>query len=291
MTTIAFFLVISSAVFHAFWNFAIKKTTGDIATLWNGLVATCCLLTPLLLFLDLRQIQLIKIYPYIITSGIIHTFYFLLLTKIYEHGEISLVYPIARGSGIAGTTLLAFFLLQEKISFFGIMGILTIVTGILLIGLKIRLKIGKVKVKQFSSITFLALMVGLMISSYSIIDKLAVGVSHPLFYIYACTLAYTIILSPYLLTKKREQIVAAWKYKKKYSLIIGLGSVSTYLIILFVYQIAPVSYVVATRELSISIGAILGFLLLKEKPTARKIIGIMVILIGVLLIKMIPYEN
>jgi drug/metabolite transporter (DMT)-like permease len=72
---------------------------------------------------------------------------------------------------------------------------------------------------------------------------------------------------------------------KKYSLIIGLGSIGAYLIILFVFQMTQVSYVVAARELSVVFGAILGFIFLKEKHSAQKIFSIVCIIIGILLIK------
>ena len=72
---------------------------------------------------------------------------------------------------------------------------------------------------------------------------------------------------------------------KGYSLIIGIGSGGTYLIILFVFQIAPVGYVVAMREVAVAFGALLGILFLKEQSTAQKIIYITGIVIGMLLIK------
>jgi uncharacterized membrane protein len=76
------------------------------------------------------------------------------------------------------------------------------------------------------------------------------------------------------------------KNMKKYSLIIGLGSGGTYLIILFVFQMAQVSYVVAARELAVAIGALLGFIFLQEQFSAQKALGIMGIVIGMILIKM-----
>jgi uncharacterized membrane protein len=76
------------------------------------------------------------------------------------------------------------------------------------------------------------------------------------------------------------------KNMKKYSLIIGLGSGGTYLIILFVFQMAPVSYVVAAREVAVAFGTLLGILFLKEQSTAQKIICITGIVIGMLLIKL-----
>ena len=277
MPTIAFQLVILAATLHAVWNFATKKIAGDLAVIWNGLVMACITFTPFIFFLAPDQMAFQKVYPHIIASGVTHAVYFFALAKAYEYGEISVVYPIARGSGIAGTAIAAFLLLQETISPIGVIGILAISVGIFLLGLK--------NGHQKHGILF-ALLVGLMIISYSIVDKLAVEISHPLFYIYGFTVLSTLLLAPYVMAKKRHELSEAWRSKKRYSFTIGLGSMGTYLIILFVFQMAQVSYVVAARELAVAIGAILGFIFLKEHLTARKAIGIIAVVAGMILIKM-----
>src|SRR4030065_1783288 len=101
----------------------------------------------------------------------IHAFYFFFLAKAYEHGDISVVYPISRGSGIAGTAIIAFLFLQEKISFIGASGILFICLGTVLLGLD--------NTHQKRGI-FFSLLVAVLITSYSIVDKLGVGIIHPL---------------------------------------------------------------------------------------------------------------
>jgi len=276
MPTIAFLLILLAATFHATWNFATKKVSGDLAVIWNGLVLACLVFTPFIFFLSPDQMAFGAVYPHIIASGVIHAVYFFALAKSYRYGEISTVYPIARGIGIAGTALAAPLLLQENISLFGAIGIISICVGVLLLGLK--------NGHQRRSITY-AILVGLMIVSYSIIDKLAVGMSHPLFYIYGYTVLYTLLLIPSVMATKRHELLSTWQRKKKYSLIIGLGSVGTYLIILFAFQMAQVSYVVAARELAVAIGAFLGVTILKERVTIKKVIGIIVIVIGMMLVK------
>lgn len=76
------------------------------------------------------------------------------------------------------------------------------------------------------------------------------------------------------------------KYKKvEFTSKLGLGSFASYLIILFVFQYSDVSYVVPVRETSVAIGALLGFIFLKEKFSFRKILAITAITIGLILIK------
>jgi uncharacterized membrane protein len=232
---------------------------------------------PFLFFLSPEQIFVTKAWPFILATGIIHAVYFFALAKAYEYGDISVVYPISRGSGIAGTAIIAYLLLQEKISSVGTVGILLISLGTLLLGLtNIRQKRG----------IFFSLLVAVMIIGYSIVDKLGVGIMHPLGYIFGLVLLTTIFLAPYILINKQQELLSAMKNMKKYSLIIGLGSGGTYLIILFVFQIVQVSYVVAARELAVAIGALLGFIFLQEQFSAQKLLGIMGIVIGMILIKL-----
>ena len=135
MPLFAFLLVILAAALHALWNFAAKKASGNLSVIWIGLVLATIATIPFLFFLSPEQIFVSKAWPFILATGIIHAVYFFALAKAYEHGDISVVYPISRGSGIAGTAIIAYLLLQEKISFIGASGILLISLGTLLLGL------------------------------------------------------------------------------------------------------------------------------------------------------------
>ncbi len=276
MPLFAFLLVLLAATFHALWNFAAKKASGNLSVIWIGLVLATIAIIPFLVFLSPERIFVTKAWPFVLATGIIHAVYFFAVAKAYEHGDISVVYPIARGSGIAGTAIIACLLLQEKISAAGSAGILLISLGTLLLGLT--------NIQQKRGI-FFSLLVAIMIIGYSIVDKLGVGIIHPLGYIFGLVLLTTIFLAPYILINRRQELLSATKNMKKYSLTIGLGSGGTYLIILFVFQIAQVSYVVAARELAVAFGALLGFIFLQEKFSVQKLLGIMGIVIGMILIK------
>jgi drug/metabolite transporter (DMT)-like permease len=277
MPLVAFLLIILAAALHALWNFAAKKASGNLSVIWIGLAMATIVLIPFLFLLSPDQIFVLEAWPFVLAMGIIHTFYFFFLAKAYEHGDISVVYPIARGSGIAGTAVIAYLLLQEKISFTGAVGISLISMGILLLGFN--------NTHQKRGI-FYAMAVAALIIGYSIVDKLGVGIAHPLIYIFGLTLLTTIFLAPYVLINRRLELSVAFKEMKKYALIIGPGSIGTYLIVLFVFQITQVSYVVAARELSVAFGALLGIIFLKEQNSTQKMFSIACIIIGMLLIKL-----
>lgn len=276
MPLLAFLLIILAAVLHALWNFTAKKASGNLSVIWIGLLIATFVLIPFLFLLSPKDIFVFKALPFVLATGTIHAFYFFFLAKAYEHGDISVVYPIARGSAIAGTAIAACLLLQEKISLFGVAGISLISFGVLLLGF--------INTRQKRGI-FFSVIVAVLIISYSITDKLGVGILHPLAYIFGLTSLTTIFLAPYMLINRKIELSVAFKGMKKYSLIIGLGSIGTYLIILFVFQMTQVSYVVAARESSVVFGAILGIMFLKEEYSTQKIFSIVCIIIGMLLIK------
>jgi drug/metabolite transporter (DMT)-like permease len=274
-----FLLVVSSALLHALWNFATKKVSGNIGVIYVGLIFASIAATPCAI-IALRSYGYGAIdYRFIVATGVIHTFYFLFLSQAYARGNISVVYPIARGCGVVGTAVVAAVFLREELSLFGIAGILCTFSGILVIGLYKRRLIGR-----HTGIPY-AVMVGVTMIFYSLVDKMAMTSADPFVYILGLFLLTTICLTPYILAIRRRELIVAWKRYKFYGFIIGLGSAVGYLIILFVFRTSQVSYVVAVRELSVAIGAMLGIRLLHEPVSRNKILGIILVVLGLLMIK------
>jgi drug/metabolite transporter (DMT)-like permease len=201
------------------------------------------------------------------------------LSKAYTYGNISTVYPIARGSGVISTAVVAFLLLKEAISLFGITGVLCTSIGILFIGM-----MRDEHANYWRGVIF-ALLVGATIACYSIVDKMAVRLIHPVVYIFGLFFFSMVLLTPYMVIDRRSELCEAWRNFKKYSLIIGAGAAGAYLIILFVFRVAPVSYVVAVRELSVVVGALLGMRFLGEPLSTRKLTGIILVVLGLIMIR------
>jgi drug/metabolite transporter (DMT)-like permease len=217
--------------------------------------------------------------PFMLATGVIHALYFGLLSKGYETGEISLVYPIARGTGVAGTSLAAYIVINEDISWLGATGICAVSFGILALGLQ-----GSKSQDQCKP-AVLALFIGCTIVGYSLVDKVGVGRIHPVPYIFSMFFFAALFLTPYVALSRRARCVDALKNLKKYILFIGPGSMGTYLIILFAFQLGKVSYIVAAREVSVVIGSTLGILMLGEPLTWKKGVGISLIALGLILVK------
>lgn len=279
MDTFTFILVISAAVLHATWNFFTKKTKGDRLTiLWLGQLILGLITLPITYYTSEPYVITKDAIIYLIITGVIHSFYLSLLGWSYKAGDVSMVYPVSRGTGIIGTSIIAIIFGIDKISLLGFCGILVISLGILLIALN----------KSFTrnEAIFSALMVGISISLYSVIDKLAVQLIPSFLYGSLMFISTAIVLSPYIFYRYKAQLIITLKNHKFLSFTISSAMFTTYSVILFAFRDSPASYVVALREVSIVLAAILGIIFLSEELTRKKLCGITLILLGAAIIKL-----
>lgn len=272
-------LILASAIIHACWNALTKKVGGDIAVLTLGAGVAGVLSLPL----ALRHLPTGEAFaagaPYMLATMVVHFFYFRSLGKAYEHGEISAVYPVARGVGVAGTGLLAFLLLGEHISLPGAMGILAVTAGAFLIR---RSADGHAHAHAMRA----ALAVSAMVVAYSLIDKVAVGILHPGVYNMALFGGASLLLSAYLALTHPGRLSRTWQTHRNAILVIGVGQVASYLLALYALTLANVSYVVAARESSVVFGSLLGVWFFKERIGMARALGIAAILAGLVLVKL-----
>lgn len=281
MTLSAFILVMISAVMHATWNFFTKKTSEDkIATLWFGWLAAGVITFPIaLITCDLSNLSH-NILPLMTLTTIIHAMYLYMLGWSYSLGEMSLIYPIARGIGILLTVCIVLFTGMEEMSAKGLFGIMVLVIGIIFVSIK------RFRDLEKRTAMIVAAMVGCCTALYTVIDKISVLHMDPFLYISTMFLCSALLIAPYMLTRMKKQVASVVMKQKFYSAMIGIVSLSTYLLILFALQTSSTPYVAALREVSIVLVAILGMTLLKEERNKRKIMGIGMIIIGAAIIKL-----
>ena len=281
MTTLVFSLVIFAAFTHAFWNFFSKKVSGNFTIFWYGsVIANSCLFIYVLYLFFTSGINFASWYL-IMISAIAHAFYYITMLYAYSKNDISSVYPITRGTGVVGTAILSYFLLEEVISAFAAFGIVAVCVGIVLISLS-KTKNQKYNIKSY----LFSILAGTFIFSYAVPDKVAVQTMNPMAYICVTDI---LALTPLAGIANKNGISESLKLVKKHlkeTLIIGFGSIGTYIIILNAMRIDKrASYVFSAREFSIVFGSLLGFIFLKEKPTPFKIAGIAIITTGLIMIK------
>ena len=282
LTSGVFALVLGAAAGHAAWNFAARKVSGSLVVFWLATCVACVAMAPVAVwiwpsspvFSDPIAIL------YVGATGSLHTLYFLFLASAYERGEISVVYPVARGAGVGLTALVAWWVLAEPMSFLGTLGISLISCGILAMAWPAYA--GHARLHGLGA----ALGVGCTIPAYSLVDKLGVALVHPILYIWFMYLLSAVLLAPCIAHRYRGSVAATARRYSGHILLIGVGAMLTYLAILYAYQLGPVSYIVAVREFAVVIGAALGIFFLREPLTLVKLLAISCITAGLICIKM-----
>jgi drug/metabolite transporter (DMT)-like permease len=286
MNGTALVIVLAFAFLHAGWNYLLKKSDRKIVFIWWFLLISVIIYIPILPYF----LPKIPIPPEgwfcVFASGLIHGVYFGCMGGAYQRGDLSLVYPLARGSGPLFVPLLAVILLGEEIALLGGIGILFIIVGIYCVHLRTFSR--SAFLEPFRALrggAFLwALFTGLAIALYSLVDKVGVGLVYPPVYICVIMLITWLAITPWVLIRERHGLKSEWQRHKGAIVAVGFFSGFTYLMILFALTMSKVSYVAAVREVSIVLSAYFGIVYLGEKHGRQKLIGAALITLGVVAI-------
>lgn len=286
MRGIALEIVIASAFLHSGWNYLLKKSRRKIAFIWWFLLFSLVFYFPVFLYFWPQTVISKAGWICVAATGFLHGLYFWVMGEAYERGELSLVYPIARGSGPLFVPVLAVLLLHEKLCFSGVIGIALVVLGIYVIHLRsfVWRSLSEPFMALRGGASLWALYTGGTIAAYSLVDKIGVGIVYPPVYQYLMLAITWFLLLPYVLTRERIYLMDEWRVNKGTILIAGILVVLAYLMVLFAFRISEVSYVVAVREVSIVISTFYGIALLGEKHGKQKLAGAALIVSGVVLI-------
>ena len=277
MEPIAIILILSAAVMHAVWN-AFVKMDGDRLMTMAVVISTTGLLAPLLLLTG--PPPALESWPYILLSVLLNNAYFLFLIEAYRFGDLSQVYPIARGSAPLLVTIGATLFANEQLSIAGLAGVFIISAGTISLvwGSGLRMSAEK------RSIIF-ALLTGLMIASYTIIDGIGVRLSgNPASYI-----GWLFILSPLpiasiAILRRRGDAIVYIRNNWKLAVLGGGLNLGSYGLSIWALNLAAMAHVSAMRETSVIIAALIGTQLLGESFGKRRILAAMIVATGVFLI-------
>jgi drug/metabolite transporter (DMT)-like permease len=277
---LAILLLFLSALLHTTWNFLLKRSTEKNMTTWWLVMVGGATSLVLLLFVGLPPRQ---IWGFVFFSVLAETVYFLLLSRAYQVNDFSLVYPIARGAAPAFLAIWSFLFLRERPSLAGIAGLALIILGLLVIGASALLQTGLRRVHL--SGVWLSLALALVISTYTVIDGAAVKRSPALPYALLIFSLVPLPLTPWMLRQYRwPHLLTVWSEHKVTLVLSGLLGIVAYLLALAAYSIAPLSYSGAVREVSVVLGALIGWLLLGEKFGPLRLSGSLLIFAGILAI-------
>ena len=273
MTVSVFSLVLLAAALHAIWN-AVVKGTGD-KTIAIGLVALGHMVLGLI-GAAILPLPDIKVIPFIIASTLIHWGYYYGLTTAYKFGDLSLIYPIARGISPVIVTFFAFFWIDERLSWVEMSGVLLISSGILFLGLR-----SLSNEKSITALVF-ALTTGMLIAAYSVTDGFGVRLTeNPLSYIVWLFIAEGFVVF-YIFGRFRLRLLKSSLSEILLGFFAGIVSTVAYGLALYAKSLAPLGIVTALRETSVIIATLIGVFWFKEKPIGYRLGAASIVFCGII---------
>ena len=280
MPALAILLLLTSASLHALWNLLLKRSQEKYIAMGWQVILSGVFAFFLLLFTGLPPRSM---WSFALISMALEAVYFILLSSAYSDHDFSLVYPIARGTAPAFLMLWSVLFLREELSLGGILGVGLIVCGMVIIGATSLLQNrgSRLHLKGVA----VALAVALIISLYTLIDGIAVRNGPALPYALTMFMFVPVLTTTYNIRRFGWQpFLVAWKGPRLPLIFAGALGVVAYLLALIAYSFAPLGYSGAIREVSVVIGAFLGWQFLEEPMGVTRILGSMTIFAGILTI-------
>jgi drug/metabolite transporter (DMT)-like permease len=280
-------LVLTAALLHATWNLAAKGATGEdrVAFIWVYIVVSSALWLPIAVVWVLVTGEE-PAWSWLVgalVSALLHIVYQLVLQRGYAEGDLNLVYPLARGAGPMLTFVVAVTVLGQHPAPAEVAGVLAVVGGVLLISLSGR---ASSPAAERAGVTW-GLATGATIASYTLWDNHSVNaLDVPPVPYFVLGLVLQMPFLVVLLAGRRDPtpVRDVWASARTPALTVAALSPLAYLLVLRAMQLAPVALVAAGREASIVVGAVFGWLVLREPRPVRRLVGAVVVLAGIGLI-------
>ena len=279
MDTNVFLIILLATIMHAIWNGMVKKHPDKVVAV-SGIVFGH--VPASIIAIILLPAPSVDCIPYIIASALIHQGYNWYLLSSYKIGDLTQVYPIARGFGPLVATIISILILGLVLDNLIILSICLICLGIMILGIFNQPSKKNSKIIQYSLFT------GFFIGLYSLVDGYGARVSLSAITYMSWTFILIAFLFPIVLKiKKQENIFKNVMSRGKQIFWVG-GTLSyiIYIIVVWGFTKAPIPMVGALRETSIFFSIFIGYFFLKEKITSKKIFTIILILVGVVGLKL-----
>lgn len=288
MSTVAFMLILFSALMHAFWNLLVKRSRDKTAFIWWMFLFSGTMFNLLLPFVpgDFpvpgQRILLLSVAGSVCFVG-----YHLFTGRAYRQGDLSMTYPLAQ-TAMLYVPLWGVLILGESLSPLGAGGIMLILCGTYCVQLR-SLSLGEV-LRPFSNLSNpsvqAALAAGFIYSVGAVIDKTGVTDYHPLYFTYLLVMWMLLIMTGNLLRNgQRRRILEEWRQSRLLILLSGPVMMGSFLSFRYGLQMAPMSYAVPVRQVSLLIAVLIGVFFLRETCGRIRFTATALILAGVLLVR------
>ena len=276
-------LLILAALLHCGAHVAFKRATNKLAFAWWQLLAVIVAYSPVLLTAEWDWLP--WVWLIVIASSIVEAAYFYTTSRAYTLGDLSVTYPLARGSAPLFIALWAILFLGERPSAWGYAGIIIIAAGLFLVNLPSLADIARPLRGLAQPAPRWALTAGLCIGVYSTLDKVGVKFISPLLYIYIVLVVTWLVMTPgWWFARKTNLLAAEWHANKWSAALAGVAVVGAYTLVLMAMQRSPVSYVGSVREMSVVLTAWIGSTFLGEGKTRLRVPASALVAVGILLI-------
>ena len=273
-----FAAVMLAAILHSTWNGMVKKHKDKVISVSAIVFGHVPMSLAVMVFIPLPTLESV---PYIILSAIIHQGYQVYLISAYKYGDLTKVYPVARGTGPIVATLISIALLGVLFSKFQLASIILISFGIILIGLLSE------NSQKNNKALFYSLVTGFFIGMYSLTDGYGARISlSPLSFL-GWSFILNAMIFPFTLKFMNCSNVFS-RVIKEAKVIFWVGGTLSYIvyaIVVWAFTKAPIPLVGALRESGIIFSIIIGILFLNEKISIYKVISIILIFLGVVGLK------
>ena len=278
MTTTVFIAVLGAAILHAAWNALVKsgkdKTMG-MGAIVLGHVPLAVISIPFVPFPTPESM------PYLIAGIGLHVGYQLFLLNSYKFGDLTQVYPIARGSAPLMVALISVTVLGVTLNYLEILAVLIIGCGIISLAL-VRSSDGQRNARG----AVLALTTGMFIASYSIVDGIGARIAdNPLGFYAWLTIGNGMITVVYLSITSPHTFKDIATKGRLVFLLGGSASFIAYAIVTWAFTQAPIALVTALRETSIIFALLIGVFFLKERLNLVKLLSTTTTLVGAVLLR------
>jgi drug/metabolite transporter (DMT)-like permease len=275
-----------SAAGHATWNLLTKRSGDKLLFLWWTGVAGTLLFLPVALLATPDWSGLVAAWPAVIASAVVRAAYLATLGSAYTRGDLSLVYPLARGAAPALVPPLAIMILGERLSLPAAVGVAVVALGIYVLHLpSLTPAAAMVPLRALRQPhAWWALATGALTVTYSLVDKWSMSRGlPPVAYAWLTIPLAALLLAPRVLAAP-SAAAAEWRAHRRPIVAVAVLMTAGYLLVLVALTLAPVSVIAPARELGIVFGAVLGTRLLGEPHGRPRVAGATLIVLGILLL-------
>lgn len=287
MTLTAFALIVLAGLIHAGWNIVAKKAAGDARFAFFTAFLMMWVWAPLGWWLGRAEVPgwgAVE-WLFVAISGVLHVGYFVVLLRGYRKADLTVVYPVARGSGPLLSSMVAIAFLGERISALGLAGLAGVVGGVFLIaGGPAMLRAARDPVARARVRIGLGygVLTGGLIAAYTLVDGYAVKwlLMSPVLVDYMGNFVRVALLAPTVM-RERATALALWRKQWPFALVVAVFSPVAYVLVLYAMKQAPLSHVAPAREVSMLFAALIGGHLLGEGDRVNRLLGAVMIAAGV----------